>query len=68
MASGLINAQLNGTYQLKIPDSTNALDGIEDDYLLDATGQIVAVLGGGTGGAGQAVVYVKAVTQLEESP
>ena len=68
MASGLINAQLTGTYQLKIPDSTNALDGIEDDYLLDATGQIVAALGGGTGGAGQAVVYVKAVTQLEESP
>lgn len=68
MATGLINPQLVGTYQLKIPASTNSIDGIEDDYLLDATGQIVAVLGGGTGGAGQAVVYVRAVTQLEESP
>ena len=68
MASGLINPQLPGSYQLKIPDSTNSLDGIEDDYLLDSTGQIVSVLGGGTGGSGQAVVYIKAVTQLEESP
>jgi len=69
MSSGLINPQLPGSYQLKIPDSTNSdTDGIQDDYLLNATGQVQAIIGGGTGSAGRAVVYIKAVTQLEESP
>lgn len=68
MATGLINLQLPGSYQLKIPDSTNSnADGIQDDYLLSNTGQIQANFNA-TGGAGRAVVYIKAVTQLEENP
>jgi hypothetical protein len=69
MDSLLINPQLEGTYQLKIPDSTNSnTDGIQDDYLLASTGQVQAVIGGGSGSAGKAVVFVKVVTLLEENP
>ncbi len=68
MDSSLINPQLVGTYQLQIPDSTNVLDGISDDWLLDSTGQVQANIGGGSGSGGKAVVFIKTVTLLEESP
>jgi len=68
MNSALINPQLVGTYQLKVQGSTNVPDGNFDDYLVVTTGQIMAVIAGGTGGGGEAVVYIKAVTQLEENP
>ena len=67
MASSLINPQLVGTYQLKIPGSDNVADGFFDDYLLVNTGQIqMNVINPSS--SGRAVVYIKAVTQLEESP
>lgn len=67
MSSSLINPQLVGTYQLKIPGSNNIADGFNDDYLLAATGQIQLNVTNPSS-SGRAVVYVKAVTQLEESP
>ena len=69
MDTPLINPQLPGTYQLKILDSTNSdSDGIQNKYLLNNTGRIEAVVGGASSGNGRAVVYIKAVTQLEETP
>ena len=76
MDENLINAQLVGTYQLKITGSNVSPVLIPPDeyvkYLLGATGgtgQIEAIITGGPGGGpGRAVVYIKAVTQLEETP
>ncbi len=67
MASGLINPQLVGTYQLKIPGSNNVVDGFNDAYLVNTTGQMqLNVINPST--SGRAVVYIKAVTQLEQNP
>lgn len=67
MASNLINPQLVGTYQLKIPGSNNVVDGFNDNYLANTTGQMqLNVINPST--SGRAVVYIKAVTQLEANP
>ena len=60
MSTAEINPQLVGTYQKLIPGSWNA----DPTYALTTTGQIQAVQGGGTGGPGLAVVYVKYVVQV----